>query len=99
MSRSAETIIRDRLAALNQDVSAFSKIRYFGVKRGGVSSGNDERRLYADLRKLIRDELEDTSVRSPRSVTLIYKAFQVRKKIVLNRISTKLVCVIKNALS
>ncbi len=89
MSRSAETIIRDRLAALNQDVSAFSKIRYFGVKRGGVSSGNDERRLYADLRKLIRAELEDTSVRSPRSVTLIYKAFQVRKKFVQNRIANK----------
>ena len=29
--RNAETTIRDRLTSLNQDISAFSKIRYFGA--------------------------------------------------------------------
>ena len=50
--------------------------RYFGAKRGGPGA-TDERQLYSDLRKLLTAELRDTTVRSPRSVSLIYKAFQV----------------------
>lgn len=74
-SRSAETVIRDRLSSLSQDVSAFSKIRYFGVRRG--KGEFEEKTFYSKLRSLISEELKDTTVRSPRSVSLIYKAFQV----------------------
>ena len=94
--RSAENVIRDRLANLNQDISAFSKIRYFGVRRGdnirdqnshdgsrGVlasspcSNVDEEVELFASLRDIIKTEIQDMSVRSPRSITLIYKTFQV----------------------
>ena len=94
--RSAENVIRDRLANLNQDISAFSKIRYFGIRRGdnmreqssqeasrGVlasspcSNINEEAEVFASLRDLIKREIQDMSVRSPRSITLIYKTFQV----------------------
>ena len=96
--RSAENAIRDRLANLNQDISAFSKIRYFGVRRNsndtanyknneatrGIlasspsTSVNEEAELFASLRHLIKSEVQDMSVRSPRSINLIYKTFQVR---------------------
>ena len=96
--RSAENAIRDRLANLNQDISAFSKIRYFGVRRSSndttnyknnqatrdilasspSTSVNEEAELFASLRHLIKSEVQDMSVRSPRSINLIYKTFQVR---------------------
>ena len=91
--RGAENLIRDRLASLNQDISAFSKIRYYGVRRGDTndqsqasrgilasspcSNRNEESEIFASLRDLIKTEVEDMSVRSPRSITLIYKTFQV----------------------
>lgn len=96
--RSAENAIRDRLANLNQDISAFCKIRYFGVRRNsndtanyknneatrGIlasspsTSVNEEAEIFASLRHLIKSEVQDMSVRSPRSINLIYKTFQVR---------------------
>ena len=94
--RSAENIIRDRLATLNQDISAFSKIRYFGVRRGDInghnsheasrgilpstqsSKFNEEAEIFTSLRDLIKTEVEDMAVRSPRSISLIYKTFQVK---------------------
>lgn len=81
-SRSAETVIRDRLSSLSQDVSAFSKIRYFGIRRGNGEL--DEKVFYSRLRSLITEELKDTTVRSPRSVSLIYKAFQVTVELAEN---------------
>ena len=90
--RSAENVIRDRLASLNQDISAFSKIRYFGIRRGDnmmrdqkvndlaaspASNVNEESEIFANLRDLVKSEINDMSVRSPRSITLIYKTFQV----------------------
>ena len=90
--RSAENMIRDRLASLNQDISAFSKIRYFGIRRGDnvqgnpkshdlgsspASNVNEESEIFSNLRDLVKSETEDMSVRSPRSITLIYKTFQV----------------------
>lgn len=97
--RSAENVIRDRLASLNQDISAFSKIRYFGVRRGDnmrdqkshdasrgilasspASNVNEESEIFASFRDLMKSEIGDMSVRSPRSITLIYKTFLVSVK-------------------
>ncbi len=60
-----------------QDVSAFSKIKYFGVKKEHPHEMNVERETFIRLRELIRSELEDTTVRSPRSVNLIFSTLQV----------------------
>ena len=89
--RNAETTIRDRLTSLNQDISAFSKIRYFGVRRGDTTKGHDrsivsscssqpmdEEQIFERLRYMIKKEVQDMAVRSPRSISLIYKTFQVR---------------------
>jgi len=81
--RTPEIVLRDRLASLNQDVSAFSKICYIGVKRGAiVSNGDDdpggsvEEKMFGRLGRLIEREVEDTQVRSPRSLALIFKTLQ-----------------------
>ena len=97
--RSAENVIRDRLAELNQDISGFSKIRYFGVRRGDTNENksheasrtllpsspgatfNEESDIFAGLRDLIKTEVEDMAVRSPRSISLIYKTFQVNSQV------------------
>ena len=103
----AETYIRDRLGVLKQDVSAFSKIRYFGVRRAQKMSNNgrgkksmsserdivseveeaafqnssesEESDIFGRLREIIRLEVEDMAVRSPRSIALIFKTFQVSR--------------------
>ena len=63
-------------------MSAFARLRYFGVQRevgpnGGCVDG--ESQSFAKLRDLIKEEIEDTQVRSARSMELIFKAFCVRK--------------------
>ena len=62
-----------------QDISAFSSLRYFGVQREAINGHveNDESRLFSKLRDFIREELDDRSVRSPRSMELIFKTFKV----------------------
>ena len=74
----SDTFFRDRLASLGQDVSAFSKIVYLGVKRGELRSNDDEEsKMFDKLRRLIERETKDTAVRSPRSLGLIFKTLQV----------------------
>ena len=75
---SPETVIRDRLMSLNQDISAFSKIQYYGVQKDRLNGIEDEREAFSKLRSLIGKELSDTSVRSPRSIKLIYETLSVR---------------------
>ena len=77
-SPSPETVIRDRLMSLNQDISAFSKIQYYGVQKDRLNGIEDEREAFSKLRSLISKELSDTSVRSPRSIKLIYETLSVR---------------------
>ena len=59
-----------------QDISAFSRLRYFGVQREG-QNGCNETETFSRLRDLVKQELEDTSVRSARNMELIFKAFTV----------------------
>ena len=64
-----------------QDISAFSRLRYFGVQREGRNGCNEEEtETFSRLRDLVKQELEDTSVRSARNMELIFKAFGVSYK-------------------
>lgn len=71
----AESVLRDRLRQLKQDASAFSKISYIGYKAEGNGNGSKH---FKRVRDLITKELKDTSVRSPRKVSLVYNMFKVR---------------------
>jgi len=72
--KSPERILEDHFSALDQDISAFSRLRYFGVQREG-QNGCNETETFSRLRDLVKQELEDTSVRSARNMELIFKAF------------------------
>ena len=85
--KSPEMIIRDRLAALNQDVSSFSKILYFGIKREG--NDTDEAETFARFRRLVELETKNNSVRSPRSLSIIFKTLKVRKLLAITAFSAK----------
>jgi len=66
-----DIILRNRLTSMNQGISAFSKIKYFGFKtEGGKSAAG-----FSFLRDNIMKELRDNSVRSSRKVALVHKAF------------------------
>jgi len=70
-----EKTLRERFGALKQDISAFSKIRYVGT-RSDVSG----RTNFGILREALGKELTDSSIRSPRKITLVYQAFQLLNK-------------------
>ena len=64
--------------SLYQDISAFSHLRYFGVQREGPNGCVDEEsQSFAKLRDIVKEELEDNSVRSARGMELIFKALCV----------------------
>ena len=64
--------------SLYQDISAFSHLRYFGVQREGQNGCIDEEsQSFAKLRDIVKEELEDNSVRSARGMELIFKALCV----------------------
>ena len=56
-----------------QDITAFSRLRYFGVKRGGDEAHENE--YFSKLRDIIKQELNDTSIRSPRNLQVVFQAF------------------------
>ena len=59
-------------------LNLFFRLRYFGVQREGRNGCNDgETETFSRLRDLVKQELEDTSVRSVRNMELIFKAFGV----------------------
>jgi len=70
-----EKTLRDRFSALKQDISAFSKIRYVGTRSDVAGRTN-----FGILREAIGKELCDSSIRSPRKITLVYQAFQLLNK-------------------
>jgi len=73
--KSPEMILEDHFSSLNQDISAFSRLRYFGVQREGPNGCVDEEsQSFAKLQNLVKEELEENSVRSARGMELIFKA-------------------------
>jgi hypothetical protein len=72
--KNPETVIRDRLTGLDQDISAFSKITYLGAK----VENRESNALLERLTEAVKTEIASTSLRRPRSVTVIYDTLQVR---------------------
>lgn len=72
-----EDQIRRRVAAQNQDVAAFSRLIYFGHCHDPEGdSGNSS--VYGRLSELIATHVADTSIRSPRTIDLIFRTIQVQ---------------------
>ncbi|XP_070579045.1 zinc finger FYVE domain-containing protein 1-like isoform X2 [Ptychodera flava] len=67
-TKSAETLLKERFMSEGKDINAFSSLRYVGIKNEGGKTD------FTSLKKVIRDGVMDSTVRSPRSPYIIYKA-------------------------
>lgn len=70
LDHSAEDILRERFAQMHLDLDAFSSIKYVGVQT------TNYRTDYMSLINAVRMELENTTVRSPRKLEVIYQALK-----------------------
>lgn len=75
-----EGALRNRLTNMDQDISAFSKLKYVGSRMDPTSPTNSTNNpnsssSFTQLREVIRRELLDNTVRSARKLSHVYKAF------------------------
>ncbi|XP_013115647.2 zinc finger FYVE domain-containing protein 1 isoform X1 [Stomoxys calcitrans] len=75
VEESAGDKLRDYFSRLNYDIDAFSSLRYVGIQTSSNST-TDYKKLIAALRV----DLENTTVRSPRQPSVIYKAMRSLNK-------------------
>ena len=76
--------MRESFARLNYDIKAFSSLRYVGIQTS--SSGSTD---YSKLICALRNDLENTTVRSPRPPSVIFKAMHALNKKFSGEISEK----------
>uniref|UniRef100_A0A1B6E4F3 FYVE-type domain-containing protein n=1 Tax=Clastoptera arizonana TaxID=38151 RepID=A0A1B6E4F3_9HEMI len=69
-NESAEDILRQRFAQLHLEMEAFSSVKYIGVQTLNPPTN------FSPLRSAIRAELENTTVRSPRSPHLVFNTLK-----------------------
>lgn len=74
VEESPEDILRARFAELNLDCSAFSSIKYVGIK---TEKGNS---VFKTLENAVHLELDNTKVRSKRSPEIIFRTLKVYNK-------------------
>ena len=53
-------------------------MKYFGIQKERLNGIEEEKEYFSKLREVIRKELSDTTIRSPRSIKLIYQTLSVR---------------------
>lgn len=70
LDASAEDILRERFAQMHLDLEAFSSIKYVGVQT------TNHKTDYTSLINAIRNEIENTTVRSPRQPGVIFQAIK-----------------------
>uniref|UniRef100_A0A1A9WCP7 FYVE-type domain-containing protein n=1 Tax=Glossina brevipalpis TaxID=37001 RepID=A0A1A9WCP7_9MUSC len=75
VEESAEDKLRDCFNRFNYDIKAFSSLRYVGIQTS-IAETTDYNKLIAALRM----ELENTTVRSPRQPSVIFKAIRALNK-------------------
>ncbi|KAL9885890.1 zinc finger FYVE domain-containing protein 1-like isoform 1-T1 [Glossina fuscipes fuscipes] len=75
VEESAEEKLRDCFNRFNYDIKAFSSLRYVGIQTS-ITETTDYNKLIAALRM----ELENTTVRSPRQPSVIFKAIRALNK-------------------
>lgn len=73
ITESAEDSLRKEFSRLNMDTKAFNSLRYIGIN-------NSEPTNFSKLKEYVINEIENTSVRSPRQPALIFKAMQALNK-------------------
>lgn len=71
MDKSPEDILRERFTQMNIDLEAFSSLRYVGIQTPQPPTE------YNHIKNALHLEVENTAVRSPRSITPIFKAIDV----------------------
>ncbi|KAL0266833.1 UNVERIFIED_CONTAM: hypothetical protein PYX00_009271 [Menopon gallinae] len=70
VTESAEDILRARFAELKLEVDAFSSLRYVGVQTLSKT-------YFAELKHAVKNELENTAVRSPRQPSVVFQTLKV----------------------
>lgn len=71
VDKSAEDILRERFGQMNIDLEAFSSLRYIGVQTSHPPTD------YKVIENALHMEIENTTIRSPRSPDVIFKALDV----------------------
>ncbi|XP_065363226.1 zinc finger FYVE domain-containing protein 1-like isoform X4 [Calliphora vicina] len=75
VEESAEEKMRESFARLNYDIKAFSSLRYVGIQTSSTGSTDYSKLIFA-----LRCDLENTTVRSPRPPSVIFKAMHALNK-------------------
>lgn len=71
VDKSPEDILRERFAQMEIGLDAFSSLRYVGIQTTHPPTN------YKILQNVLNMEIENTTVRSPRSLEIVYKAIEV----------------------
>ncbi|XP_055607013.1 zinc finger FYVE domain-containing protein 1-like isoform X2 [Uranotaenia lowii] len=69
-----EDILRERFANLKQELSAFSSLRYVGIRTSRPPTN------YEPLKMALEKEIRNTTVRSPRQPKVVYEALHILNK-------------------
>lgn len=72
VDKSPEDILRERFTENKIGLDAFSSLRYVGIQTVHPPTN------YKILQNVLGLEIENTTVRSPRSLEIVYKAIKVR---------------------
>lgn len=71
VDKSPEDILRERFAQMEIGLDAFSSLRYVGIQTTHPPTN------YKIVQNVLHLEIENTTVRSPRSLEIVYKAIEV----------------------
>lgn len=71
VDKSPEDILRERFAQMQAGLDAFCSLRYMGIQTTHPPTN------YKILQNSVNLEIENTTVRSPRSLEIVYKALEV----------------------
>ncbi|XP_077997620.1 zinc finger FYVE domain-containing protein 1-like isoform X2 [Glandiceps talaboti] len=69
--KTPETLLKERFKHEGKHINAFNSLHYVGIKT------QDTKTDFRGLQKVIKQQIENTAVRSPRSPLIIYQALKV----------------------
>lgn len=70
LTESPEDVLRNRFAEMKLEMEAFSSLRYIGVQTSLETN-------FSELQQAVKNELENTTVRSPRQPAVVYQTLKV----------------------
>ena len=86
MGQPAELILRERFKELDCSME-FSDLKYVGTK-----TGRDHATDFTKLLKVVQEQLNNNSIRAPRKPGIVFKTLQVIVFILLNILTSSLLC-------